>query len=467
MKFDGTRAVWTAAALAALVPVVLMLVAGEHPVEFGRWVHFAGVGATAAVATAAALALTLAGALLADARAVLAGLAFSLMAALLCLHGAATPGILVDMNGVVAFTGGATLPVGCAILALGTLPGLRRPEAVRPLLAVLLAGSAGILVLGVAMMRWPDLVPAVPEPRSLLALAVLAVGLAACGLLVTRAMRTYRLTRRPLDLVVAVGIVWLGAALVGALIYDFRNLGWWLGHALEIAGIAAVGIPVALDLRRGAAQRSGPLWGDLRGADLVAAEEAFLGSHVRALLVALAEKDGSTEEHTRRVALLAVQVGEQLGLPPGRLRSLATGGLLHDIGKLVVPDSVLKKPAALTSAEFASITRHPTAGVELLRELGGFDSHVRSLVHDHHERLDGSGYPRRLSGTQIPLGARILAVCDVYDALISPRVYREAWDPDEAMELLRDGAGTHFDHRCVDALERVLSGARSHAPVAA
>ena len=264
--------------------------------------------------------------------------------------------------------------------------------------------SAGILVLGVAMMRWPDLVPAVPEPRSLLALAVLAVGLAACGLLVTRAMRTYRLTRRPLDLAVAVGVVWLGAALVGALIYDFRNLGWWLGHALEIAGIAAVGIPVALDLRRGAAQRSGPLWGDLRGADLVAAEEAFLGSHVRALLVALAEKDGSTEEHTRRVALLAVQVGEQLGLPPGRLRSLATGGLLHDIGKLVVPDSVLKKPAALTSDEFASITRHPTAGVELLRELGGFDSQVQSLVHDHHERLDGSGYPRRLSGTQIPLG---------------------------------------------------------------
>ena len=197
MGLHGTRAVWTAAALAALVPVVLMLAVGETTVELGRWVHFAGVGATAAVATAAALALTLAGALLADARAVLAGLAFSLMAALLCLHGAATPGILVDMNGVVAFTGGATLPVGCVILALGTLPVLRRPEAVRPLLATLLAGSAGILVLGIAMMRWPDLVPAVPEPRSVLALSVLAVGLAACWLLVTgRCGRTASLAAR-------------------------------------------------------------------------------------------------------------------------------------------------------------------------------------------------------------------------------------------------------------------------------
>ena len=393
MRLVRLRTVPTVAALAALGPVVLMLVAGERRVEFGGWVHFAGVGVTAAVATAAALALTLAGALLSDARAVLAGLAFSLMAALLCLHGAATPGILVDMNGVVAFTGGATLPVGCVILALGTLPRLRRPDAVRPLLAVLVVGSAGILVLGVTMMRWPGLVPAVPEPRSMLALAVLSVGLAACLLLATRALRTYLLTRRVPDLAVAVGVVWLGVALVGALVYDFRNLGWWLGHAVEIAGIAAVGIPVALDLRRGAAHRSGPLWGDLRGADLVAAEEEFLGSHVRALLVALAEKDCSTEEHTRRVARLAAQVGEGLGLPAGRLRSLATGGLLHDIGKLVVPSEVLDKPAALSADEFAIITRHPAAGVDLLRELGGFDQLVQSLVHDHHERLDGTGTP--------------------------------------------------------------------------
>jgi putative nucleotidyltransferase with HDIG domain len=449
---------------AALLPLGVVVLLGDYSIRVDAWVHFLGVGVAAAVATGAAVALTVAGALAADGRAVLAGLAFSLMAALLCLHGAATPGILVGMNGVVAFTGAATLPVGCAILALGAMPQLRRPSAVRPLVAALVVGSLGVLGLGITMIVWPSLVPSVPEPRSALALSVLGLGLGACALLAGRALRTYRLTRRVADLAVVIGIAWLAAALVGALYYSFRDVGWWLGHALEIGGIALVGLPVALDLRRGVAHRSGPLWGDLRGADLVAAEEVFLGSHVRGLLVALAAKDGSTEEHTRRVARLAVDVGEELGVPASRLRSLATGGLLHDIGKLTVDDAVLRKPAPLTPEEFAAIERHPTAGVELLRGLGGFDPLVRSLVQDHHERLDGTGYPRGLSGAEISLEARILGVCDVYDALISPRVYRAAWERDTALELLRTGTGVQFDGRCVEALERVL--ARQQEPMA-
>jgi putative nucleotidyltransferase with HDIG domain len=452
-----------AAAVAAALPAAVLLVVGEHLIEVDGWVHFTGVGLAAAVATGAALGLTVAGALQGDGRAVVAGLAFSLMAALLCLHGAATPGVLVEMNGVVAFTGGATLPVGCAILALGTLPALRSRRAVPWLLGALVVGTVGILVLGISMIRWPSLVPAVPEPRSVLALAVLAAGLAATAVVGVRVLRTYRLTRRPEDLAIAVGVTWLALALVGALVYDFRHLGWWFGHGLEIAGIALVGIPVALDLRRAATHRSRTLWGDLRGCELVEAEETFLGSEVRALLVALAAKDASTEEHTRRVARLAAEVGDELGLPPGRLRALATGGLLHDIGKLVVPDTILRKPAALTDDEFDEIRWHPRAGADLLRELGGFDPIVHALVLDHHERLDGNGYPRGLEEDEIPLEARILGVCDVYDALVSPRVYRGAWTHEQALALLREGAGVEFDARCVDALERVLARARGDA----
>lgn len=447
-------------AAAAVLPGGAMLVGGAHQVSIDGWIHFCGVGLAAAIATGAALALSVLGALQWDGRAVLAGLAFSIMAALLCLHGAATPGILVGSNGVVAFTGGATLPVGCAILALGTLSALRRPEVVRPLLIALGVGAAAVLALGVTMIHWPELVPSVPEPRSPLALSVLAVGLAATALLVVRALRTYLLTQRFLDLLVVVGIVWLGTALVASLVFSFRNAGWWFGHVLEIIGMGLVGVPVALDLRRGAGHQSRPLVGDLRAADLVAAEEAFLGSQLRALLVALAVKDESTEEHTRRVALLAVEVGDELGLPPGRLRAVATGGLLHDIGKLSVRDAVLRKPAALTDDEFVEVKRHPSRGVALLEELGGFDPLVLSLVNDHHERLDGSGYPRGMVAGEISLEARILAVCDVYDALISPRVYRDAWPPERALALLRNGAGSEFDQRCVDALERVL--ARGH-----
>jgi putative nucleotidyltransferase with HDIG domain len=448
------------AACAAILPAALLHFLGSDKVYIDGWIHFAGVALGAGVATASAVGLTVLGARKRDGHAVLVGCAFSIMAALLCLHGLATPGVLVAMNGVVAFTGGATLPVGGAILALGAaIPALRRPAAVRPLLWLLAAGVVVVGTLGILAMAEPSLVPAVPEPRSTVAWTVLAVGTAFYGLLFWRAFRTYRLTRRRADLLVAVGIVWLAAALAAALLLSYWELGWWLGHAFEIVGIAAVGIPVALDLRRGSA-RSRPLLGDLKGADLVAEEEAFLGSHVRALLVALADKDDYTEEHTRRVALRAVQVGDVLGLAPERLRELAVGGLLHDIGKLNVPDAILKKPGPLTDDEFAAVKRHVESGVALLRELGGFSKTVHRLVRSHHERLDGSGYPGAARDGEIPLDVRILAVCDVYDALISRRVYRDAWSHERALALLRDEAGSAFDARCVHALEQILASER-------
>jgi HD-GYP domain-containing protein (c-di-GMP phosphodiesterase class II) len=267
------------------------------------------------------------------------------------------------------------------------------------------------------------------------------------------------LTRRLSDLLVAVGIVWLAAALAAALLLNYLNLGWWLGHAFEVVGIFIIGVPVALDLWRGAQSR--PLTGDLRAAELVGAEEAFLGSHVRALTVALATKDTYTEEHTRRVAMLAVRVGEELGLPRSRLRALAVGALLHDVGKLAVPDEVLKKPGPLDDAEFVLVQEHPMRGRRLLRELGGFGHDVLRLVLDHHERRDGSGYPRGLCAKEIDFDTSILAVCDVYDALRSERVYREAWTHDQAITFLRDGSGTLFDERCVGALERLLARDRN------
>ena len=181
------------------------------------------------------------------------------------------------------------------------------------------------------------------------------------------------------------------------------------------------------------------------------------GPTVRALLVRLAEKDAYTETHTRRVALRSVQVGEELGLPPGRLRELAIGALVHDVGKLSVPNAILQKPASLDAEEFAVIKRHPEWGSELLHELGGFSPLVSGLVLDHHERLDGSGYPRGLHAEQLDLETRVLAVCDVFDALISERVYREAWTRDDALALLSREAGPKFDSRCVEALERVLA----------
>jgi HD-GYP domain-containing protein (c-di-GMP phosphodiesterase class II) len=162
-----------------------------------------------------------------------------------------------------------------------------------------------------------------------------------------------------------------------------------------------------------------------------------------------------------------VELGERLGLSPSRLRSLAIGGLLHDIGKLSVPQEILAKPGPLDDQEFAVIKEHPERGRELLNELGGFDEPVRRLVLDHHERLDGSGYPRGIAGGALDLSTRILAVCDVYDALVSQRAYRPPWSQEQALALLREQSGIEFDSRCVDALEQVLGTKRRPRELAA
>ncbi len=438
----------------AVVPGASLHFLGHDAAHFGSDVHFVGVGVTALAAALAAFALTLVGVRRNDGRVVLVGTAFTVMAALLAIHGLATPGVLIGPNGVIALTGAATLPVGGAVLALSALPALRRPRGIRPLLVLQVVSTAAVVALGVLGMAVPSLVPSVPEPASPPAFAALFVGVAFYAVLVLRALKTYLLTRRAADLAVVVGVAWLTAALPAALLLDYTDLGWWLGHGFELAGIVIVGTAVAADLGRRA--QSLPLVGHLRGADLVAEEEAFLGARVRALTLRLHAKDESTEEHTRRVALRAVQVGEELGLTPGRLRALAIGGLLHDIGKLSVPARILKKPSGLDDEEFAVIKKHPEWGLKLLRELGGFSPAVHELVHNHHERLDGKGYPRGLEECELSLDTRILTVCDVYDALVSRRVYRPAWAHDEAMALLRDEVGSAFDARCVAALEAVL-----------
>jgi HD-GYP domain-containing protein (c-di-GMP phosphodiesterase class II) len=443
-----------AGTLLALLPAAVHVAVGGHRVSFTGDTHFYSVGFSALVAATAAVGLTIVGARRADTRTTIVGTAFAVMAGLLALHGFATPGVWFGANGVVAVTGGATLPAGAIVLASSALPLPRTLRDVRPVL--LLEGVLLVVVigLGVSALLRPELLPPVPAPGGPAALALLAVGLAAFALLALRALRTFLLTLRVLDLAVVVGLVWLGTAVVPALTMDFSQLGWWIGHEVELDGIFVIGVAVAIDLARSAQSR--PLAGDLTGAELVAAEDVFLGSQVRALTVTLAEKDAYTERHTRRVALRAVQVGEELGLSPARLRTLAIGGLVHDIGKLSVPDAILKKPGALDDDEYAAVQEHAERGYKLLGELGGFGEAVRRLVRDHHERLDGRGYPRGLVAEQLPLDTRILAVCDVYDALISKRVYRPAWSHDEAMELLRRESGTAFDERVVDALERVV-----------
>ena len=174
-----------------------------------------------------------------------------------------------------------------------------------------------------------------------------------------------------------------------------------------------------------------------------------------ALSNALEAKDGETSDHTQEVAELAVEVGTVLGLPPDELRHVELGALLHDIGKIRIPESILCKPGPLTDEQWEVMRAHPEVGERILAPIDSLKA-VLPIVRSSHERWDGTGYPDGLEGDAIPLGARIVAVCDAYRAMVEERPYRGGLARGEAIEELRAAAGTQFDEESVKALLEVL-----------
>ena len=178
---------------------------------------------------------------------------------------------------------------------------------------------------------------------------------------------------------------------------------------------------------------------------------------VKSLALAIDAKDQYTHQHILRVQRYAVATAKQMGLSGPTMDGLATGALLHDIGKLGVPEYILLKPGRLTDEEFEKIKKHPEIGAAILDPVT-FPWPVVPVVKSHHEKWDGTGYPEGLKGEAIPLTARILAVGDVYDALTSNRSYRHAWTHERALGLLQEKAGIHFDPAVVEAFAQIIDG---------
>jgi HD-GYP domain-containing protein (c-di-GMP phosphodiesterase class II) len=183
-------------------------------------------------------------------------------------------------------------------------------------------------------------------------------------------------------------------------------------------------------------------------------EETNLGI-AAALAAALEAKDHYTADHARSIADLAVHVGVKLGMTLSEVRELRLGAILHDIGKIAVPDAILNKPGALTEDEREVIKTHAEVGEQILVPVPFLDG-VRQIVRHDHERWDGGGYPDGLCGDEIPLGSRVVFVVDAFHAMTSDRPYRSAMDDGEAVRRLRAGAGTQFDPLVVDVFVRVL-----------
>jgi GAF domain-containing protein len=170
------------------------------------------------------------------------------------------------------------------------------------------------------------------------------------------------------------------------------------------------------------------------------------------LAAACEARDPETGAHLRQIQSLVNALARELSIPEPRVEELALAGVLHDVGKIVVPEAILWKPGPLGPEEFNIVKMHTTQGETMLAG-PDFYATARDIARHHHERWDGAGYPDGRAATDIPFPARLVAVADVYDALISPRVYKHAWPEDEAAREILAGAGTHFDPRIVEAFE--------------
>src|ERR1700733_14701549 len=174
---------------------------------------------------------------------------------------------------------------------------------------------------------------------------------------------------------------------------------------------------------------------------------------IEALALAIEAKDHTTHTHLQRVRTYAVEIAKEIGLPPDEIEALRAAALLHDIGKLAVPEHIINKLGKLTPEEFEKMKVHPLGGAEILDRVA-FPYPGSPIVRSHHERWDGSGYPAGLIGEEIPIGARILAVVDCLDALASDRQYRPAIPLDQAMAKVKEKSGTWFDAKVVEILEK-------------
>jgi response regulator RpfG family c-di-GMP phosphodiesterase len=185
-------------------------------------------------------------------------------------------------------------------------------------------------------------------------------------------------------------------------------------------------------------------------------EDAYR-STLRALTAALETRDLETHGHSERVVSYSLRLGREYGLDGQRIKALEFGSLLHDIGKIGVPDSILRKPAKLTDDEWVLMRQHPVHGQQILRGIEFLEGAAR-VVAQHHEKWDGSGYPLGLTGEDIDLCARIFSVADAFDAMTSDRVYRKGKPYQAAAQELDDWAGKQFDPKVVEAFHRVPQG---------
>ncbi|HEY9288918.1 MAG TPA: HD-GYP domain-containing protein [Candidatus Dormibacteraeota bacterium] len=462
-----------AASLVVAAPAVLFLWLLTHPAIDGGVAaplqHFYIVTGVSLLAFALAVVLAIAAMQIAQYRVLFLCLGFMAMGGIFAVHGLETPGILGDKDDVTY----AGQIVGVSAFLSLFIPALFFAAAYTPITAAferrlpfspggwfIVVVAAGVSVYGGLAVLSGEWIAALPFGTRPYSVVMAATTIALLLFAAFQQARSYRTARIPLQAVLVIAFLLLAEAQVIMALGTVWRLSWWLYHVLMLTAVAAAFWAVAMQRSRGQSLRS--LVEATLDLEVKVGAELEHVETIAALAAAVEARDEITRGHNYRVAELAVKIGRAMDLPNDTLRTLARSGLLHDVGKIGIPDSILSKPGALDPDEWVVIKRHPEMGHAILSRLERL-RHEAEIVVAHHERLDGSGYPRGLRGDQIPLESRILAVADTYDVLVSDRPYRKAFGREHAVKILLEECGTHLWEPAVRALLRSLGEVESQA----
>ena len=419
--------------------------------------HFYVVSAVSVCSAALALVAGLGALRTANARVLLLALGFISMAGFFAVHGLATPGFLVqaEYRAVLGFSARMSLVFAALFLTLSAIDLPARPLAalVRWRGTVMAVWVAALLGYGAAGLLYPESIPPQLMSEQLFLRGTLGAVLALSLFSAVRYYAGYRRSGLAMYGVVALGSVLLFEAQVSMHFGVVWRESWWIYHFQLLGAFAAMLGGVVSEYARGSSTAVTLQGLTLR--DPVAQIQAGYTKVIAAFAASLEARDGYTHGHGQRVATLAMLIGERLNFAPARLRALAQGALLYDVGKIGVPNAVLNKTGPLNDEEFEVIKQHPTRGAQMLGSAFAGSLELAVIRH-HHERFDGGGYPDGLAGAAIPLEVRVASAADVYDALRSTRSYRKAWTREVALAHMREQSGTHFDPVCIEAFLAVV-----------
>ncbi len=416
--------------------------------------HFYIVSAVAIFALIIAIAVGIAGSRLRNIQISFLSLSFISLAELFAIHGLSTPNFLMHASHLPAISASLSVLLASFWLWLSSLPSDHR---IAEFLSkgqnfLVPAWTILLFVFGLIGMQFPGFVDFVPLNENPMKGSVAALTVLLNVMAINRYYQSYRFTRFPLQIHIVYSACWFIVAQVIMVLGNLWNLSWWLYHFLLLGSTMSMIIGM---VRQNKGNKSIVMaLKALFTTDPIEKVTISLSPSVKSLILATETRDSYTSGHNLRVALYAIHLATEMHIQPEQLRALAQGTIVHDVGKINIPDAILNKPGSLTSDERLVIEQHPIMGYEMCKTLG-FMKDELGIIRSHHERWDGTGYPDQLRGENIPLLARIVAVADVYDALTSNRAYRQAWSHQEVIQLLVEGKNSHFDEQCVDAWIRL------------